>query len=155
MKISLSRVGDTLVAGVRGDITEAAEEELDDLLGKIEVKRVVFETSRVELINSLGIRSWITFVQTLRRRGVVLEYQKCTTSVVDCCNMHRSFALPGEVISLFVPMHCQKCGNRELQLAAASDIEENAPFPAGSCSVCKANLLVEVDLDTYLAFLWV
>ena len=153
MKFSLTRVGEVLQIGVRGDINEAAEAELSELSEKIEVGRVTFETSRVDLINSLGIRSWIQFVQGLRRKGVTIEYQKCSSSVVDCCNMHKSFALPGEVASLFVPMFCKKCEVEESQLFLAKDLKAGEAQSTIMCPKCSKELLPAVDLETYVAFL--
>ena len=153
MKFSLTRIDDALLVTTRGDITENAEEELNELLEKIEVKKVVFDTAKVDLINSLGIRYWINFVQTLRRRHVAVTYLKCSSAVVECCNIHASFALPGEVESFFVPMRCKSCAKSTAILHETENIKDDCLLPTKKCPSCDAVVEPEVDLETYLVFL--
>ena len=153
MKFSLARIDDGLQVSIRGDISENAEVELNEILEKIEVNKVTFDTAKVELINSLGIRHWINFAQTLRRRHVAVTYQNCFPAIIECCNIYSSFALPGEVRSFHLPLCCKSCGRGSTILLNVENLSADYQVPAKKCATCDGEMESEVDLETYLVFM--
>ena len=111
MKISLTRSGQEILISFRGDLTEDCEEDLRSLLDKIEVPSVIFETERVELINSLGARHWIGFIQALTKKVKDVHFRKCSPAFVESCNAYPKFTPKNCIESVFLPARCDTCGD--------------------------------------------
>jgi len=153
MQISLRRNVDQLAIALRGDVNEASTDQLADLSGKIEVGRVEFDVSGIELINSFGARAWITFAQGLRRRKVVLTFVNCAVEFIEASNMYVSFVAPSEVASFQLPLQCMSCGVSKRVVCHRSQVNEGPTLPSQNCERCKTPMKLEVDPETYLAFL--
>ena len=75
------------------------------------VTKLYVDFSKVEFINSGGIKLWVNFIDELERRDdLTIYFRKCRRMVVDQINLIEGF-LPknGHVLSVFVPIFCEKC----------------------------------------------
>ena len=149
MKISLTRTGDALAINLRGDINENCGEELQDLLGKIEVPAVSFDTERVELVNSLGIKIWIQFMQSLAKKDTKITFKNCSAAFVDSCNISPKFAPPNSIKSLFILCGCD-CGAEEYYLIEEKQFASENPVHDVTCKQCGKVVKAAVDPDEYL-----
>lgn len=150
MKISLTRSGEEMTISFRGDITEDCEDDLQGLLQKLEVPSVVIETERIELINSLGARLWINFVQTLTKKVPTIKFRRCSPAFVDSCNTYPKFTPKNSVESLFIPASCQSCGDVDAQLIERSHFSKENPLEGVQCDKCHQRLDPSVDVDEFL-----
>ncbi len=150
MKISVSRAGDELTAVFRGDINETCEDELKDLLSKIEVPNLHIDTERVELVNSLGARFWVNFVQSIVKKGIKTSFKKCSPAIVECCNIYPKFMPASAIESLYVPCECQSCALEENVLLTQSDFKKPNPVSDAVCQKCKSPMQAQVELGEYL-----
>jgi anti-anti-sigma regulatory factor len=150
MKITLLRNGEELVVTLRGDINESAEDDFRDLLAKIEVPKIVFETEKVELVNSLGARYWIDLVQSLAKRSIKMTFRKCSPAFVESCNMYPKFVPKNSIESLFVVAECSKCRCEESSLLTLTKCMAEDPLSGVNCGKCGSALVSTVDFVEYL-----
>jgi anti-anti-sigma regulatory factor len=150
MKIAMTRAGDEMNIALRGDVNEASEEHFKSLLSKIEVSSVMFDVEKIELVNSLGARYWINFINALQKRNINLGFMKCSVAFVECCNIYPKFVPSGTLRSLMIMGECKSCGLQESVLLDASEFASDDPFVNKVCSKCKKPLASHVDLDEYL-----
>ena len=150
MKISLTRSGEEMLISFRGDFTEDCEEDLRSLLDKIEVPSVVFETERVELINSLGAMHWIGFIQSLTKKVKSVRFRKCSPAFIESCATYPKFAPKNCVDSVFLPARCDFCGDIDPQLVHQDQFSSDSPLEGAKCPKCGGQLQPSVELDEYL-----
>jgi anti-anti-sigma regulatory factor len=148
MKASIKREGDVLFITLNGDFRDDTDEQLKSLLEKIESPAVQFDTYGIELINSMGTRAWVDFVQSLRRRKTNLRFNRCSTAFVEAANQTKTVARPNEIHSLVVPGHCKKC-NQEIHIVR--DVDGLSPDTLTlTCPHCSQSAELLVDAESYL-----
>ncbi len=150
MKISISRSAQELAISLRGDLNESCEDALQDLLSKIEVPSLVIDVERVELINSLGARYWINFVQNLAKNSVRVRFSRCSPAFIDSCNTYPKFAPKNSIESLFLPAACPSCGDVDPQLVAKDMFSSDNPLESCRCQKCSKALLPSLDVEEFL-----
>ena len=150
MKVALTRSGDEITIVLNGDLTEHANPALQDLLQKIELPEVVFDTRRVELINSLGARHWIDFMKTLLKRQVKISIKHCSPAFVECCNLYPKFAPSGVIKSVCVPCVCDGCGVEEEIVVDAHEFSDQQVVSSKTCSKCGSPWSPVVDMEEYM-----
>ena len=148
MKTSIKRDGDTLFIAIQGDLRDDSDVQLKSLLEKIESPAVHFDTFGIELINSMGARAWVDFVQTLRKRKTQLLFSRCSIAFIEAANLSKSVARPGEIQSLVMPGHCKNC-DQEFhpvhETANLSPVHLNL-----TCPQCSKPATLMVDPESYL-----
>ena len=149
MKIALTRTGDEIAISLRGDINETVGDELQDLLGKIEVPSIVVDTERVELVNSLGTKIWIQFMQSLTKKNIRATFKNCSAAFVESCNISPKFAPPNSIKSLFILCGCS-CGSEEYYLIDERHFASDNPVQGIKCKQCGNAVKAAVDPDEYL-----
>ena len=152
MKLGIKRIEDALVVVIRGDISEHSEPEFAELLGKIEVKKIQFDLEKLELVNSLGTRVWMQFIEKLKHRNIEFSFQKCSVAFVECCNMYPRFANSNSIESFYISMICGSCGNVDLALSTV-EAARAGEFQNRPCKDCESPMRTQVDPQEYLQFL--
>lgn len=76
-----------------------------------EISNVYLDFSRVNFVNSGGVKKWILFAEKLSKYSDLrVVFTNCPRIIIDQVNMIIGF-LPknGVIESVIVPLHCQKC----------------------------------------------
>lgn len=90
-------------------------------------KSFYIDFSGVDFINSGGIKLWVNFAETLDTHTELKTYfRKCKRIVVDQINLIEGF-LPAnaEVLSVYVPIFCDKCERSFNAFQDISKLKEN------------------------------
>lgn len=97
-----------------------------------------------ERMNSFGIRNWLRFFETLKRKGNVVKFFECSATVVNLMNLFHNFPCGGEVISICLPYYCRSCDVEYNAIVNVQDLR-SAEFkvPGRVCKTCGG--LVEFD----------
>lgn len=150
MKISITRSGSELLISLRGDITEDCEESLRDLLEKVEVPSVVVDAEKIELINSLGARIWINFIQSLSKKSPNICFRRCSPAFIESCNTYPKFSPKNSILSLFLPARCESCGDLDAQLVERERFYAEEPLDSLQCPKCGQKLIASVEVEEFL-----
>jgi anti-anti-sigma regulatory factor len=142
------RAPDKVWIAIKGDVDERADFTPILALG---VKGLVIDLSEVRRINSIGVRQWMQFVNTLSERGIEVVFERCSVPIVQQLNMIASFRGRGLVASVFAPYYCSKCDQDHRHL-----IELNGSVPdleaKMTCPNCGGPLEFDDIAQTYLGF---
>jgi serine/threonine protein kinase len=106
---------------------------------------LVFDFDRVRRITSFGVREWSHFLKQLPPQTYYC-FVRCHASAVAQLNFVSDFGARGELLSLYAPYECPRCGDRVELLIDAYKEKENIDaleLPSLRCSRC----LIEVELD--------
>lgn len=149
MKITLTRSGDEITVGMRGDVDEGSAEDFSTLLTKLEVPSVVFDAERVELVDSLGARQWINFIQSLTKKNIKLSFKNCSPAFVESCNIYPKFVPHHSIKSLYMPADCA-CGTQNLYLVTGDKFLADDPLSGMKCEKCGAGVTSVYEIGDYL-----
>ena len=71
---------------------------------------IVLDLSRVEHINSTGIKHWVQWISQINHNETKFVFLNCPKPIVDQMNMVDGFLPPGSTIQSFnVPYYCERC----------------------------------------------
>lgn len=122
---------------------------------------LIFDLAGVALINSLGIRGWVTWMRSMRAKSFI--FRRCSKAVVDQINILEGFLPPGSVVESFlVPYHCDACQKGEMILfRQGHEFEKGTPdhpekiTPPGDveCPICRTRMEMDVIETKYFRFL--
>ncbi len=99
---------------------------------------VVFDFEKITLLNSCGIREWISFIAKLPERTRV-TYRRCPQIIIEQINMVHGFFREGAVIeSFYAPYYCEKC-DKEAKLLLITGQIKGRKAPEMSCPHCGAD----------------
>jgi ABC-type transporter Mla MlaB component len=135
---------------LRGEITEVSEfaaiqEKID---GGVRI-----DTSGISRVNSCGVREWITFMESLAKKGHAVELENCSPAIVRQLSMIVNAKGSAQVRSILVPYYCETCDdNREVPCQIRGrrvvDFAEIA-----ICPKCKNEMEFDDMKQAYFAFL--
>ncbi|MBC7533255.1 MAG: hypothetical protein H7318_16920 [Oligoflexus sp.] len=114
-------------------------------------KSVRIDLSRVDFINSVGVRNWI---HTYPFKSKKVDLIDVSVHVMDSFNMTPGMQLGGKVLSFFLPVYCENC-EETFELIKVSDINLNDPevkIILKPC-VCGSQPQLDTDVDSYLTCL--
>jgi anti-anti-sigma regulatory factor len=104
--------GNTVKVTFQGTIDEDADFEK---LKSLSLEEYIFDFEKVDLINSCGIREWISFLESLDS-SVKTKYRKCPQIIVEQMNMVKGFIKDGgEIESFYAPYFCEE-EDREIKV---------------------------------------
>lgn len=114
---------------------------------------VTFDFERITLLNSCGIREWISFLGTLAPATRV-TYRRCPQIIIEQINMVHGFFRPGAIIeSFYAPYYCAECDSETKYLLKSAQVRERRP-PAMACPKCgAAGMEFDALADQYFHFL--
>ena len=101
------------VVALRGEIDEKTV--LEPLVNDL-TDGGALDLAGVDRINSVGVRSWLAFVQSLEQTGKRVSLQACSVPVVHQLNMISRFAGAAKVTSLHAPFLCPDCESSATKL---------------------------------------
>jgi hypothetical protein len=125
-----------------GNVTEAADFlPLTKMRGPLR-----FDLGAVERINSLGVRSWVTFVKKCETSGIELIFERCSPVIVTQISMISNFMGRSRVKSLYAPYVCGACNTEHLQLVEVTPGAPLAVQPTLPCPKCQSVMQLD-ELD--------
>lgn len=148
---TIDRNGDTTKVLFAGSIDETAN--FGELLPELQQSRTIhLDVGGVRRINSSGVREWIHFVRAIpAASGIALE--KCTPALVSQLNVINKFAGAAQVVSVFAPFTCVRCGAHEAVLLDVTAGRKALPLPSVRCPRCQEPMEFDDIEESYFAFL--
>jgi hypothetical protein len=137
-----------LWVALKGDIDERAD---FSPIWQHDIQALNVDLSEVRRINSVGVRNWMEFVNTLAEKNIEVVFERCSVPIVQQLNMIASFRGRGLVASVFAPYYCSKCDHDHRQLVElnGSVVDLEAKM---SCPNCGGPLEFDDIAETYLGF---
>jgi anti-anti-sigma regulatory factor len=153
MFIRKDKVNDELVISIRGDISEKSEEVFNQLIESDLEPSFVFDLGKVQMINSIGVRAWISMTVKLKKRKSKVIYRNCTSSIIDSVNLFPDFADKQGIESFFIPLTCSRCDHKMEELVTPTDVKNDSFETDETCPTCNIKMEPAVDLEEYLSFI--
>lgn len=143
---------DTLLVKLSGSIEENVD--FAALIGNPTAKKMDIVCREILRINSVGVKAWIKYFQSVAAKGIKLRFLECSTAIVEQINLISNFTCGGEVDSIFVPFCCAKCNTELLGLFRAADLKKiNFQIPDLKCSQCGGEAKFDDIPEEYFGFL--
>lgn len=140
-----------LLIRMSGSIEEAVH--FERLLGELPAE-VWVETKEISRINSLGVKAWIGYFQTVQKRGIKLRLKECSVAIVEQINLNPAFSCGGAIDSIYVPFQCTVCENEVSLLFETRNLKPGlSPRSESKCVQCGGNTVFDDLPDSYFAFL--
>ena len=132
--------GNTVVeVSGRLDETTDFQREVGSTMGEVHVF-----CRNTERMNSFGIRNWMRYFETLRRKGNIVKFFECSSTIVSLMNLFYNFTCGGEVISICLPYYCKTCDVEYDAIINIRDLKTSEfKIPNRVCKNCGG--LVEFD----------
>lgn len=151
--------GDNLLLTLKGNIDEFS------IFANLNLKKyrvVEIDLSQVTSINSVGIREWMSLLDTLSTDSF-LKLSHCPRPIVEQMNILDGFVPEKcEIKSFYVPYFCESC-NKEWLIEfingknfhfRATPPSESMNFPVNvTCSLCQGPIQIDVMESKYFRFL--
>lgn len=139
---------------LKGTIDE--NDDLPKLFGR-PMQPVVVDCGSLKSINSLGIRSWINYFNSLPRKDIPLSFVNVPVFLVEQFNMLKDFGCGGTVESLMIPFRCSACGTGFSVVRTVNTIKkgDDISVPPEKCakSGCSGNAAFDDLIDEFFMFL--
>lgn len=148
-KFQIKTSADTTVVELIGQIDEDASfEELKALKGD----HFTFDFEQMSLINSCGIREWISFIEKIPS-NTGMTYLNCPQIVIEQMNMVHGFIKEGAVIeSFYAPYYCESCDHEQKIKLLTKDIK-NRQAPTTKCPKCESEMEFDAIPEQYFRFI--
>lgn len=146
-----NQVGNVNVVRLSGAIEESAN--FDSLIGPVTGELHV-NCKEVPRINSVGVKGWIKYFQSLQAKGVKIKFIECSTAIVEQANLISNFTCGGSIESIYVPFACESCRTELIGLFKTEDLKKlNFELPALKCSKCGGKTVFDDIPEEYFGFL--
>ena len=147
MKFALSKTDATEVT-FSGNLDEHTEQILFDLAAKLprDGSIIRFFWQGVAHANSLGIQSWVGFLEKVGKSNNTIEMHQLTEAILLIIDMMPAFYLGSKIVSCDVELAC-KANHNVRQIVRVTTEEQNL----GTCKKCSAPLLLPDDLKAIFA----
>ena len=111
------------------------------------------DLSGVQRINSFGVRAWLAAVRCIPP-DERLVFTRCSTPVIDQCNMVSGFQGHAVIESFYAPMICEHCDEQiQILFNTAACATHGALWPEVPCPRCHETLTIDDLEEQYLVFL--
>ena len=115
---------------------------------------VLVNCKEVSRINSVGVKGWIKYFQSLAAKGTKLKFVECSTAIVEQINLISNFLCGGSVESIYVPFACEGCKAELVGLFKTEDLKKSGMnIPNVKCSKCGGTAVFDDIPEEYLGFL--
>jgi Zn finger protein HypA/HybF involved in hydrogenase expression len=150
LKIDKELLDGVLTAQLAGTIDEDAD--FTPLQG-LSQPSVIFDFHGVTMLNSCGIREWVSFIAKLPPTTRV-TYRRCPQIIIEQINMVHGFFREGALIESFAaPYYCEHCDKESKVLLKTSQVQ-NRKAPTQTCPHCgEANMEFDALEEQYFHFL--
>lgn len=140
--------GDTLNIELIGNIDE--DSDFSEIIGA-QAGKINFNFSKVEMINSCGIREWIKFLDQVDSKQV--NYEDCPQIIIEQINMVHGFIRAGsKLLSFYAPYYCENC-DKESKIHLRSDQIHDKKAPKVNCPYCGNEAEFDAIEASYFNFL--
>ncbi|MBY0471890.1 hypothetical protein K2X30_12045 [bacterium] len=139
-----------LVVRLSGTIEENVN--FEQLIGTPPAKLIV-NCKEVARINSVGVKAWIKYFQSLQGKSK-LRFQECSTAIVEQINLISNFLCGGGLDSIYVPFTCVSCKSQLVGLFKIEDLKKmGMNVPELKCSKCGNKAVFDDIPEEYFGFL--
>lgn len=112
--------------------------------------KVTFDLAGILRLNSIGIRHWIDFIESLTDVSELI-FNRCSVQFINQLNMVEELHGRAEIRSFYVPYYCRETGEKKELLMTVQSLQDplNPPtFP------CAGGTMELADVpEQYFAFL--
>ncbi len=144
--------GNALHVRLSGSIEENAN--FEQLIGAPSSPEMHINCKEVPRINSVGVKGWIKYFQSLNAKNVKLTFSECSTAIVEQINLISNFTCGGTIESLFVPFSCGQCKAELVGLFKTEDLKKmGMNIPNLKCTKCGGQAAFDDIPEEYFAFL--
>lgn len=152
IQVAKEQRGDTLFLKFVGSIEENVD--FAALVGNVTSPKVDLYLKEVPRMNSIGVKAWVKYFQSLAAKGLQMRFFECSTAIVEQVNLISNFTCGAKVESVFVPFCCNSCGAELLGLFKTEDIKKiNMDVPQVKCTKCGGNATFDDIPEEYFGFL--
>jgi ABC-type transporter Mla MlaB component len=138
-----------------GKINEDSESQLIDM-GKHLASKVVINFAGIKMVNSCGVRAWISFIREAQKSREIV-FEECTPEIVSQVNMIPNFLGLAKIRSVYAEYGCEHCGHSAWRMFESG---KDLPDPSHSislsdfnCEVCGKKMEMEEIEDEFFGFL--
>lgn len=113
--------------------------------------RLIIDLFELTFMNSLGIRTWVNWIKTVRaEKGITIK--RCSPPFVKQLSILHSF-IPFDVTveSICVPYYCEECDREEVRLIQVGAGFDTLPAEI-ICIICHGEMSMDVVKETYFKF---
>lgn len=145
--------GNILIARLSGSIEESVH--FDQLIGPAPSppNELHVNCKGVPRINSVGVKSWIKYFQSVAAKGTKLVFQECSTAIVEQINLISNFACGGVVESIYVPYSCENCKSELVGLYKVDALKQAGfKVPDLKCTKCGGKAVFDDIPEEYFNF---
>jgi len=129
------------------------DNELTELVEKIQPGTAIIDLAEIERINSCGVRDWVNWLGKIETETSVILVE-CSPAIVAQINLVNNFTGKGQVKSFYIPYFCTDCDEEKVLLC---EVSEMGPLPHDPpiCRCDECDLVMDFDdmPDSYFAFL--
>ena len=140
-----------LTVELQGSLEEqlTLEEQIGEFKGDLMVN-----CRGITRLNSVGVKMWMRYFQTLKNRGVNFKFAECPPAIVEQLNLISNFSCGGEVLSILLPFSCDKCANDFVANVSTQELKANQLIlPKVKCEKPDCGAQFDDDPSEYLYFL--
>ncbi|MBX9703034.1 MAG: hypothetical protein K2X39_02655 [Silvanigrellaceae bacterium] len=153
MEFTVTPKEECVIVNLIGLINEDADITFQNLLTLIsEYKKIYFNFSQVKSINSLGVRSWVTFLRMIEAEREII-FQECTPDVIMQINMIPSFLGKALVETFYVRYVCEVCEKETENLLYVNQLQTKTIPLNPKCDAPDCAMQTEELEEEYFAFL--
>ncbi len=143
--------GNLLLVRLTGSIEENVN--FDQLIG-IPPEELHIHCKEVPRINSIGVKAWIKYFQSVQAKGTKVKFMECSTAIVQQVNLISNFTPPGSVESIYVPFSCTHCKSELVGLFASEELRKmKLKIPDLKCTKCGNKAVFDDIPEEYFAYL--
>ncbi len=151
LSVNKQQSKDGLVVELSGAIEENVH--FEQMIGPFEGTLTV-NCREVTRINSVGVKTWIRYFQTLKQQGKCFKFVDCSYPIIEQLNMISNFSCGGEVESVLLPFSCIKCQKEFVAVCPTSELKANdLKIPDVKCEKTDCGAQFDDDPGEYLYFL--
>ena len=151
LKVVKEQKGSAIEVKLSGSVEESVN--LEELIGS-PTGELIVNCKEINRINSIGVKGWIKYFQSLTAKGVKLKFIECSTAIVEQINLISNFTCGGVVESIYVPFACSSCKTELIALFKAADLKQNGiQLPELKCTKCSGKAVFDDIEEEYFAFL--
>jgi DNA-directed RNA polymerase subunit RPC12/RpoP len=157
LKSKVEKIGSVLEVTLSGDIVDDTFCTLRLGCDQSDVSLIRCRVGELTRINSVGVKSWLTWVRDLQKCKTPFVFAECSLSIVEQMNLMTGFTGDGPIESIYAPYMCTSCSREFTHLLNAEDLKKlimpEAELPHPSCPRCKSQETSFDDLPDFFAFL--
>jgi hypothetical protein len=152
VKYTIKFAADHTTVLFKGHIDERIGEAMTEIRPQVKTHGVVFDLSAVDLINSIGISTWIAHLAAFD--GLDVRYLRCPHSFVTLCEMIPVLVKGRRLESFFIRYACDSCAGTDVHYGLVTRAETVAAggFPAMACPRCKKPMEHDPHDDDFKSF---